>query len=195
MKKCKKIATTLLSLVAISLFSACTRTDDRVDISEEKFESDMTTEADDAKEIASNQGIEGLEPVLTFDKAIELFYATYENNRINLESIKFEKDDSGNYRYFIEGWDDSYYYKLEIDVGTAEIIKQEKEIAKKTDVKLDLEAAITPKEAMDSALEGIDQEAVEDWELKVDQNNRMIYEIGFLSGNNQKIDGLSGTVQ
>lgn len=195
MRVFRKIATTILSVIVILLLSACATTKDKAAIYDGKPETETPIEAENTKDISSTQGIEKLEPVLTLNKALELFYTTFENNKINLKSIKFEKDDSGNYRYYIEGWNDRYHYKLEVDVGTAEIIEQEKKLANDTDVKLDLEAAITPNEAMDSALEGTDQEAVDDWELKVDQNNRMIYEIGFLSGAYQKVDALSGKVQ
>lgn len=189
MSSLKKISTTVLLLLVFTLLSACDSVDNKEAIS------DGSSEMEDATEIASNQGIENLEPVLTLDKALELFHSTFGNKASNIESIRFEKDDSENYRYFIEGWDEKYSYKLEIDVGTAEVIEQEIKIPVKIGKKLDLEAAITPKEAMDIALEGVDKEAVEDWELKIDQNNRMIYDIGFLSGLNREVDALSGKMQ
>lgn len=182
----------VITILSLLLLTACTTTNDKGSIADGTPETEMPTEAEDAKDIASTQGIESLEPVLTLDKALELFYNTFENNTINFQSIKFKKDNNGNYRYFIEGWDDIYHYELEIDVGTAEIIEQEKKIADGTGDKLDLDAAITPKAAMDIALEGMESEAVEDWELKVNQNNRMIYEINFLSRLNRKVDALSG---
>lgn len=194
MKKIKKLSVVVLLTLAISLLSACTGSDDKDTISDDTSETEILTEAEDAEEIASMQGIETLEPVLTLDKALVLFYNIFEKEQINVESIHFEKDDNGNYRYFIEGWDESYQYELEVDVGTAEIIEQEKELVGDTDAKLDLEAAVTPKEAMDAALEGTNEEAVEGWELKVDPSNRMIYEINFLSGRIQKVDGLTGKV-
>lgn len=190
----KKISTSILSILSFFLLSACTENDSKETISEDTAETEILTEAEDAKEIASTQGIETLEPVLTLDKALALFYNTFEKEIINIKSIHFKKNESGNYRYFIEGWDERYHYKLKVDVGTAEIIEQEKKIADDNDAKVDLEAAITPKEAMEVALEDLDKEAVESWELKVDQHNRMIYEINFLSGRMQRVDGLTGKV-
>lgn len=194
MKTLKKINKTVLSLVALLLLSACTGINENEMNADNNVEKEMPTEAEDAEEIASTQGIETLEPVLTFDDALALFYSTFEKENINFEVIQFEKDDSGNYHYVIQGWDDKYTYRLAVDVGTAEIIEQEMKVPVQVDNILDLEAAITPKEAMEAALEDLEDEAVEEWRLKVDSTNRMIYEIEFLSGNSQKVDALTGKV-
>lgn len=194
MRNFKAISILALSIVVFTLLSACTGSDSIKNISKDTSEIESPSDTEDTKEVESTQGIENLEPVLTLDKALTLFYNTFETEILNVESIHFEKDDNGNYRYFITGWDESYKYELKADVGTAEIIEQEKELVGDTITKLDLEAAISPKEAMEAALEDLDDESVESWELKVDQNNRMIYEIEFLSGQTQIVDGLTGKV-
>lgn len=194
MRNYKKIKTGVVSLVIISSLSACANsTNEDADV-EGTADMEITTEAEDAQESASTQGIESLKPVLTFEKALDLFYTTFEKETMNFESIKFSKDASGNYRYLIEGWDDSRHYTLELNVGTAEVIEQQtRGLAEHSGI-LDLEAAITPKEAMDAALEKTDDGAVEEWVLEVDENNRMVYRIYLLSGEIQKVDGLTGRV-
>lgn len=195
MKIFRRLGSVILSLITILLFSACSTTEDKNSIADSNSDAKMPIEAKDAGEVGSTQGIESLEPVLTLGKAVELFYNVFENKTINFESIEFQKNDTGNYRYFIKGWDDKYNYELEVDAGTAEIIEQEMRVPVEISDTLDLEAAITPKDAMNAALEGMPEEAVEGWELKVDENNRMIYGIRFLSGENQIVDGLIGRVQ
>lgn len=195
MRKLMKMKILILSLLPILLFSGCTSKDKKDSITGGTTDTEVSTEAEDAEEIAITQGIESLKPVLTLDNALDLFYNTFEKEVINFEAIQLVKDDSGNYRYFIEGWDAKYNYELEVDVGTAEIIEQEMTVPVEIGDVLDLEAAITPKKAMDAALAGMNNEAVEGWKLKVDQTNRMIYEISFLSGKNQQIDALTGELQ
>lgn len=194
MEKFKKLNFAVLLLLTIVLLSACADKNNQDTTLNQDAETETLTEAEDAEEIASAQGIESLEPVLTLDNAFDLFYNTFEKETVNFELIKLEKDHSKSYHYFIEGWDDQYNYQLKIDVGTGEIVEQEMKVSVQTGDTLDLDAAIKPKEAMAVALEGFDNEAVEGWELRVDQTNRMIYEIIFLSGNNQMVDALAGKI-
>lgn len=178
--------------MTIFLLVACEGNDNQDISSDHASETEISTDDDNTEESIENQGIQNLEPVLTLNNALDLFYTTFETETINIESIQFKRDENENYHYFIAGWDEKYNYQLEVDVGTAEIIEQEMRVPVETGNILDLEAGITPKEAMTAALDKFENEAVEAWKLTVDQTNRMIYEIIFLSGNNQKVDALTG---
>lgn len=196
MSKIKKVRTIIWPLTIILLLSACTSTKNKDTILKNNSDSKMISDEKEAKEdIAADQGIETLEPVLTLNQALDFFHNTFETNTVNFDLIEFNKNESGSYHYFIEGWDEQYDYQLTLDVGTAEIIDQEKERGNGNGDKLDLDAAIIPKEAMDAALIDNEVETVASWVLKVDPHNRMIYEINFVSGMNEEIDALSGQVQ
>lgn len=195
MSNLKKMSAIICPLLFMLMLTACADSKDKDIISDPATEIDTAKESEEKKDIIDEQGIETLKPVLTLDKALEFFNTTFEKDTMNFEAIEFKKDEKESYLYSIEGWDNQYNYQLALDAGTAEIIEQETKIGDGIGNKLDLKAAISPKDAMEAALIGTEKEAVESWELKVDQSNRMIYEVNFLSGRNQTIDALSGDMQ
>lgn len=186
MGRFKKISAVMLSFVIIILLISCN------DLADKNLTTDSQIEKQ--KDIEKNeptQGIEDLEPVLTLDEALTIFFETFEKKSINLYEIEFKTDKREDYRYFIKGWDSNYTYTLELDVETADIIKKERKNNKKINGVLDLDAAITPKKAMDVAVSETKEEAVTNWRL-IEENNQMIYQIGFASGKNQRVNAIDG---
>ncbi|MDN6731654.1 MAG: hypothetical protein L0L39_05675, partial [Atopostipes suicloacalis] len=117
----------------------------------------------------------------------------FDSPKINIESIQL-KEKNGRYIYELEGWDGQYEYELEFNAQNSEIIEEEKEESNDEEDVLDFKSAISPLEAMDAVLELRDEnDYVTEWELEV-EDEQMIYDIDLKSGEDQKVDALTGEI-
>ncbi|MDN6161422.1 MAG: hypothetical protein L0I79_01500 [Atopostipes sp.] len=189
----KKLSIFTVALSASLTLASCTNPDEEADSIdaepkvEEKIEKDSTNETEDGK------GLSTISLELTLDDAVNLFSNHFDSPKINIESIQL-KEKNGRYIYELEGWDGQYEYELEFNAQNSEIIEEEKEESNDEEDVLDFKSAISPLEAMDAVLELRDEnDYVTEWELEV-EDEQMIYDIDLKSGEDQKVDALTGEI-
>lgn len=194
MKNGKKIRIATLSLSAALLLGACSSPSETNEesMTDPTPETEIPAESEEIAEAETARGIENAVINLELMEAIDLFHGSFDNADIHIDSIEFECD-NGRYVYEIEGWDSSFEYDMTIDAESAEIIEQEKEEDSDEEDILDLDAIISPTDAIDAALNASGSGYADEWELEY-ENGRMIYEVDISDGSDQKIDAISGEV-
>lgn len=121
-----------------------------------------------------SKGIQSHEFGISLNAAMKMF--TDEFGDVSLDSVEF-KEQNGQYRYEVEGFDDTKEYELDIDAESGEVLNKKQENDSGSHEELNTDGMITPKEAMDIALKEADEGAfVTSWELQI-ENGRTAYEV------------------
>lgn len=183
----QKIKLGALSLSAVALLAACTDNKEPIDdpvgndpVVEEP--TDDTTPDDDATDkeepaIGSqdtSNGIYDIEFPVTLEQATELFAQTFGED-VNISSIELDEEIRG-YEYDISGWDGEQEYELSLDAHSGEIKKQDIEQDNDRDDIINFDNIITPREAMEIAVNDTGVDFVEGWSLEED-DGIIVYEI------------------
>ena len=183
----QKIKLGALSLSAVALLAACADNKEPIDdpvgndpVVEEP--TDDTTQDDDATDkeepaIGSqdtSNGIYDVEFPVTLEQATELFAQTFGED-VNISSIELDEDIRG-YEYDLSGWDGEQEYELSLDAHSGEIKKQDTETDNDRDDVINLDNIITPREAMEIAVNDTGVDFVEGWSLEED-DGIIVYEI------------------
>lgn len=183
----QKIKLGALSLSAVALLAACT---DNIEPIDDPVENDPVVEeptddttqddgATDKDEPAigsqdTSNGIYDVEFPVTLEQATELFAQTFGED-VNISSIELDEEIRG-YEYDISGWDGEQEYELSLDAHSGEIKKQDIEQDNDRDDIINFDNIITPREAMEIAVNDTGVDFVEGWSLEED-DGIIVYEI------------------
>lgn len=193
MKQIKRNIPVSLSLVLILMLVAC------VSPTEEKTRPKQETMTEQPKmeepeevspRLEAGEGLEHLALEVTLDDVIEIFFSHYPTENIHLHTIQL-MEENNRYLYLLTGGDDTASYHLKVDATTSEIFEKETVTEKEEKEALDVEAVISPFEAMEAALTASGCGYVEKWTLTLRQD-QILYLIFIKEGVNQKIDALTG---
>ena len=150
---------------------------------------DVEDKIDDLK-----TGIEEKEFNISLDDAVDKFKETFPSEGVEVSSVELDEDDD-NYVYDIQGFDENKEYEAKIDAESGEVLAQEEETDEevKDNVAIDFVSIISPKEAMDKALEN-NEGYVKSYEIESNDEGKLVYKIDIEDGNDVELDAESGDI-
>ena len=150
---------------------------------------DVEDKIDDLK-----TGIEEKEFDISLDDAVDKFKETFPSEGVEVSSVELDEDDD-NYVYDIQGFDENKEYEAKIDAESGEVLAQEEETDEevKDNVAIDFVSIISPKEAMDKALEN-NEGYVKSYEIESNDEGKLVYKIDIEDGNDVELDAESGDI-
>ena len=203
----QKIKLGVLSLSAVALLAACANDDaeltDNPVVEEPVTEesTDNTNETDEATEPKeptnvmgsrdTSNGIYDVEFPITLEQASEVFAQTF-GEGINISSIELDEDIRG-YEYDLSGWDGEQEYELSLDAHSGEIKKQDIEQDNDRDDIINFDNIITPREAMEIAINDTGVDFVEGWSLEED-DGIIVYEIDLQGSDDITLNAETGDI-
>lgn len=165
-------------------------------------EAAVTEEVDKAKDSVEEKvddlksGLEEKEFAISLEDAVDKFKETFDDPSIEISSVELSEDD-GKYAYDIQGFKENYEYEAEIDAESGEVISKEEEqddddVDRDDDIAIDFVEIISPKEAMEKALEN-NKGYVKSYEIDHD-DDRLVYEIDIEDGDDVELDAKTGDI-
>lgn len=150
---------------------------------------DVEDKIDDLK-----TGIEEKEFDISLDDAVDKFKETFPSEGVEVSSVELDEDDD-NYVYDIQGFDENKEYEAKIDAESGEILAQEEETDEevKDNVAIDFVSIISPKEAMNKALEN-NEGYVKSYEIESNDEGKLVYKINVEDGDDVELDAESGDI-
>lgn len=150
---------------------------------------DVEDKIDDLK-----TGIEEKEFNISLDDAVDKFKETFPSEGVDVSSVELDEDDD-NYVYDIQGFDENKEYEAKIDAESGEVLAQEEETDEevKDNVAIDFVSIISPKEAMDKALEN-NEGYVKSYEIESNDEGKLVYKIDIEDGDDVELDAESGDI-
>ena len=141
-------------------------------------------------------GIEDKEFEVSLDDAVAKFKETFNQEGIEISGVELDEDD-GKYAYDIQGFLDNTEYEAKIDAESGEVISKEEEQDdddddRDDDIAIDFVEIISPKEAMEKALEN-NTGYVKSYEIDHD-DDRLVYEIDIEDGDDVELDAKTGDI-
>lgn len=187
----------ILSVSTLLLLAACggnkasenakdVDTDDKVEQTE-KNQTDSSSSTTSTQEV----NLADTEFSVSMSDAVEIFNKEFTDAQI--ESIELD-DENGQYYYEIEAHDGR---DLKIDAQTGDVVKKDEvKDDDQDDQVINPSEAITPKEAMNKALEVAGADAfVESWSLSYDDDHQaMVYEIDFRDVDDVVVNATNGEI-
>lgn len=203
----QKIKLGVLSLSAVALLAACANDDAELTdnpvvedpVTEEPTdntnETDEATEPEEPTNVMGSQdtsnGIYDVEFPVTLEQATELFAQTFGED-VNISSIELDEDIRG-YEYDLSGWDGEQEYELSLDAHSGEIKKQDIEQDNDRDDIINFDNIITPREAMEIAVNDTGVDFVEGWSLEED-DGIIVYEIDLQGSDDITLNAETGDI-
>lgn len=203
----QKIKLGVLSLSAVALLAACANDDAELTdnpvvedpVTEEPTdntnETDEATEPEEPTNVMGSQdtsnGIYDVEFPVTLEQATELFAQTFGQD-VNISSIELDEDIRG-YEYDLSGWDGEQEYELSLDAHSGEIKKQDIEQDNDRDDIINFDNIITPREAMEIAVNDTGVDFVEGWSLEED-DGIIVYEIDLQGSDDITLNAETGDI-
>ena len=203
----QKIKLGVLSLSAVALLAACANDDAELTdnpvvedpVTEEPTdntnETDEATEPEEPTNVMGSQdtsnGIYDVEFPVTLEQATELFAQTFGED-VNISSIELDEDIRG-YEYDISGWDGEQEYELSLDAQSGEIKEQDTETDNDRDDVINLDNIMTPREAMEIAVNDTGVDFVEGWSLEED-DGIIVYEIDLQGSDDITLNAETGDI-
>lgn len=150
---------------------------------------DVEDKIDDLK-----TGIEEKEFDISLDDAVDKFKETFPSEGVEVSSVELDEDED-NYVYDIQGFDENKEYEAKIDAESGEILAQEEETDEevKDNVAIDFVSIISPKEAMNKALEN-NEGYVKSYEIESNDEGKLVYKIDVEDGDDVELDAESGDI-
>ena len=203
----QKIKLGVLSLSAVALLAACANDDAELTdnpvvedpVTEEPTdntnETDEATEPEEPTNVMGSQdtsnGIYDVEFPVTLEQATELFAQTFGQD-VNISSIELDEDIRG-YEYDLSGWDGEQEYELSLDAHSGEIKKQDIEQDNDRDDIINFDNIITPREAMEIAVNDTEVDFIEGWSLEED-DGIIVYEIDLQGSDDITLNAETGDI-
>ena len=203
----QKIKLGVLSLSAVALLAACANDDAELTdnpvvedpVTEEPTdntnETDEATEPEEPTNVMGSQdtsnGIYDVEFPVTLEQASEVFAKTFGQD-VNISSIELDEDIRG-YEYDLSGWDGEQEYELSLDAHSGEIKKQDIEQDNDRDDIINFDNIITPREAMEIAVNDTGVDFVEGWSLEED-DGIIVYEIDLQGSDDITLNAETGDI-
>ena len=166
-------------------------TEAKIEEKTEEVEKTVKEKVDDLK-----TGLEKKEFAVSLDDAVNKFKEAFDDSTIEVSSVELDEDD-GRYAYDIQGFKENYEYEAVIDAESGEVISKEEEQDdddddKDDDIAIDFVEIISPKEAMEKALEN-NTGYVKSYEINHD-DDRLVYEIDIEDGDDVELDAKTGDI-
>ena len=187
------------ALVLATVLTACggenaQKAKDNAKDAKNNTEAAVTEEAEKTKDNVENKiddlktGIEEKEFNISLDDAVDKFKETFPSEGVEVSSVELDEDDD-NYVYDIQGFDENKEYEAKIDAESGEVLAQEEETDEevKDNVAIDFVSIISPKEAMDKALEN-NEGYVKSYEIESNDEGKLVYKIDIEDGNDVELD-------
>lgn len=193
------------ALVLATVLTACggenaQKAKDNAKDAKNNTEAAVTEEAEKTKDNVENKiddlktGIEEKEFNISLDDAVDKFKETFPSEGVEVSSVELDEDDD-NYVYDIQGFDENKEYEAKIDAESGEVLAQEEETDEevKDNVAIDFVSIISPKEAMDKALEN-NEGYVKSYEIESNDEGKLVYKIDIEDGDDVELDAESGDI-
>ncbi|MDU2599529.1 MULTISPECIES: PepSY domain-containing protein [Anaerococcus] len=162
----------------------------------EKTKNNVEDKKDDVEDKIDDlkTGIEEKEFNISLDDAVDKFKETFPSEGVEVSSVELDEDDD-NYVYDIQGFDENKEYEAKIDAESGEVLAQEEETDEevKDNVAIDFVSIISPKEAMDKALEN-NEGYVKSYEIESNDEGKLVYKIDVEDGDDVELDAESGDI-
>ena len=162
----------------------------------EKTKNNVEDKKDDVEDKIDDlkTGIEEKEFDISLDDAVDKFKETFPSEGVEVSSVELDEDDD-NYVYDIQGFDENKEYEAKIDAESGEVLAQEEETDEevKDNVAIDFVSIISPKEAMDKALEN-NEGYVKSYEIESNDEGKLVYKIDIEDGDDVELDAESGDI-
>jgi len=162
----------------------------------EKTKNNVEDKKDDVEDKIDDlkTGIEEKEFNISLDDAVDKFKETFPSEGVEVSSVELDEDDD-NYVYDIQGFDENKEYEAKIDAESGEVLAQEEETNEevKDNVAIDFVSIISPKEAMDKALEN-NEGYVKSYEIESNDEGKLVYKIDIEDGDDVELDAESGDI-
>lgn len=193
------------ALVLATVLTACggenaQKAKDNAKDAKNNTEAAVTEEAEKTKDNVEDKiddlktGIEEKEFEISLDDAVDKFKETFPSEGVEVSSVELDEDDD-NYVYDIQGFDENKEYEAKIDAESGEVLAQEEETDEevKDNVAIDFVSIISPKEAMDKALEN-NEGYVKSYEIESNDEGKLVYKIDVEDGDDVELDAESGDI-
>lgn len=193
------------ALVLATVLTACggenaQKAKDNAKDAKNNTEAAVTEEAEKTKDNVENKiddlktGIEEKEFDISLDDAVDKFKEIFPSEGVEVSSVELDEDDD-NYVYDIQGFDENKEYEAKIDAESGEVLAQEEETDEevKDNVAIDFVSIISPKEAMDKALEN-NEGYVKSYEIESNDEGKLVYKIDVEDGDDVELDAESGDI-
>lgn len=193
------------ALVLATVLTACggenaQKAKDNAKDAKNNTEAAVTEEAEKTKDNVEDKiddlktGIEEKEFEISLDDAVDKFKETFPSEGVDVSSVELDEDDD-NYVYDIQGFDENKEYEAKIDAESGEVLAQEEETDEevKDNVAIDFVSIISPKEAMDKALEN-NEGYVKSYEIESNDEGKLVYKIDVEDGDDVELDAESGDI-
>lgn len=193
------------ALVLATVLTACggenaQKAKDNAKDAKNNTEAAVTEEAEKTKDNVEDKiddlktGIEEKEFNISLDDAVDKFKETFPSEGVDVSSVELDEDDD-NYVYDIQGFDENKEYEAKIDAESGEVLAQEEETDEevKDNVAIDFVSIISPKEAMDKALEN-NEGYVKSYEIESNDEGKLVYKIDVEDGDDVELDAESGDI-
>lgn len=193
------------ALVLATVLTACggenaQKAKDNAKDAKNNTEAAVTEEAEKTKDNVEDKiddlktGIEEKEFNISLDDAVDKFKETFPSEGVEVSSVELDEDDD-NYVYDIQGFDENKEYEAKIDAESGEVLAQEEETDEevKDNVAIDFVSIISPKEAMDKALEN-NEGYVKSYEIESNDEGKLVYKIDVEDGDDVELDAESGDI-
>ena len=166
-------------------------------------EAAVTEEVDKTKENVEEKindlktGIEEKEFAISLDDAVAKFKETFTEEGIEISSVELDEED-GKYAYDIQGFKENKEFEAKFDAESGEVLAQEEENDDDNDdsdddVAIDFKKIISPKEAMEKALEN-NKGYVKSYEIDHNDDGKLVYEIDVEDGDDVELDAETGDI-
>lgn len=142
----------------------------------ESISSEASSESIGSESQPTTKGIENTTFDMSIQDAVDMFHDAFPNAKVTSVAIDNDRD---SYVYEVEGYHESNSVEIKIDAYSGEIVKQkdseDREDNAEDDI-LDLEAIVSPQEAMKAALDEVGSGYAKEWEID-SKNGQVYYEI------------------
>ncbi|KAA9298071.1 MULTISPECIES: PepSY domain-containing protein [Aerococcus] len=216
----KKLKISLVSLASIFTLAACGQANDggdkaNTDQNESSQEVSQETKGetaskeenqdqqeskegnkDQAESSQDQEGIENKEYAVSIEDAVNTFNEETGAQDVKIEEIEFDyEEEFSKYTYEIQGYNAENEWDMHIDPDSGEVLKVEAEKEANDETKqLEVTSLITPKEAMKKALAEHPDQKVKNWELSVDDNGVIHYEVDLTNVDDVDVNATSGEI-
>ncbi|WP_195852350.1 PepSY domain-containing protein [Aerococcus urinae] len=216
----KKLKISLVSLASIFTLAACGQANDggnssKTDQNESSQEVSKETKGetaskeenqdqqeskegnkDQAESSQDQDGIENKEYAISIEDAVNKFNEETGAQDVKIEEIEFDyEEEFSKYTYEIQGYNAENEWDMHIDPDSGEVLKVEAEKEVNDESKqIEVTSLITPKEAMEKALAEHPGEKVKNWELSVDDNGVIHYEVDLTNVDDVDVNASSGEI-
>lgn len=158
--------------------------DESEDTTEQPANENSTNEEE--QPTTDNKGIQDADFDISLEDAVKIFHDEY--GEMDVYAVELTTEE-GVYQYEIKGYKEGTEQKSHIDADSGDILEDKEKDDDGNHMNIDFNKLISPKEAMDNALQELEDGAfITSWELG-EENGEMVYEVEYDFEDSGKDDG------